>query len=67
MRSLGQNPTDDEIEEWIIKVDRDQDGQISRDDFMKIMSLKIKSSGKCCFGVLFYRRSGRNVRSICCF
>ena len=45
MRSLGQNPTDDEIEEWIINVDCDQDGQISRDDFMKIMSLKIKSSG----------------------
>ena len=47
MRSLGQNPTDDEIEEWIINVDREQDGQISRDDFMKIMSLKIKSSGLC--------------------
>ena len=45
MKSLGQNPTDDEIEEWIINVDCDQDGQISRDDFMKIMSLKIKSSG----------------------
>lgn len=57
MRSLGQNPTDDEIEEWIINVDREQDGQISRDDFMKIMSQKIKSSGNCCFYVLFCRRS----------
>lgn len=57
MRSLGQNPTDDEIEEWIINVDREQDGQISRDDFMKIMSQKIKSSGNCCFCVLFYRGS----------
>lgn len=57
MRSLGQNPTDDEIEEWIINVDCEQDGQISRDDFLKIMSLKIKSSGSCRFVYSFHRGS----------
>lgn len=57
MRSLGQNPTDDEIEEWIINVDCEQDGQISRNDFLKIMSLKIKSSGNHTSCSLFCRGS----------
>ena len=57
MRSLGQNPTDDEIEEWIINVDCEQDGQISRNDFLKIMSLKIKSSGNRTFYFSFCRGS----------
>ena len=31
MRSLGQNPTEDDIEEMLLNVDRDKDGQISYD------------------------------------
>ena len=45
MRSLGQNPTEDDIEEMLLNVDRDKDGQISYDEFMKIISQQIKASG----------------------
>ncbi|KAK8806100.1 calmodulin [Blastocystis sp. subtype 4] len=44
MRSLGQNPTEDDIEEMLLNVDRDKDGQISYDEFMKIISQQIKAS-----------------------
>ena len=47
MRSLGQNPTDDDIEEMMLNVDRDQDGQISYEDFMNLINLQIQSSGLC--------------------
>ena len=45
MRSLGQNPTDDDIEEMLLNVDRDKDGQISYEEFMKIICMQIKASG----------------------
>ena len=44
MRSLGQNPTEDDIEEMLLNVDRDKDGQISYEEFMKIISQQIKAS-----------------------
>jgi calmodulin len=50
MRSLGQNPTEDDIEEMLLNVDRDKDGQISYDEFMKIISQQIKASGNRGFG-----------------
>lgn len=46
MRSLGQNPTEDDIEEMLLNVDRDKDGQISYDEFMKIICQQIKASGE---------------------
>ena len=46
MRSLGQNPTEDDIEEMLLNVDRDKDGQISYDEFMQIISQQIKASGR---------------------
>ena len=48
MRSLGQNPTDDDIEEMLLNVDRDKDGQISYEEFMKIICMQIKASGISC-------------------
>ena len=45
MRSLGQNPTDDDIEEMLLNVNRDKDGQISHEEFMKIICMQIKASG----------------------
>ena len=50
MRSLGQNPTEDDIEEMLLNVDRDKDGQISYDEIMKIISQQIKASGNRGFG-----------------
>ena len=43
MRSLGQNPTDDDIEEMMLNVDQNHDGQISYDEFMKLISIQIKA------------------------
>ena len=45
MRSLGQNPSDDGIEEMMLSVDKNQDGQISYDEFMNLISIQIKASG----------------------
>ncbi len=45
MRSLGQNPSDDDIEEMMLSVDKNQDGQISYDEFMNLISIQIKASG----------------------
>ena len=36
-RELGENMTDDEIQEMIEEADRDGDGEISEDEFMRIM------------------------------
>ena len=44
MRSLGQNPSDDDIEEMMLSVDKNQDGQISY-EFMNLISIQIKASG----------------------
>ncbi|KAK8816179.1 calmodulin [Blastocystis sp. ATCC 50177/Nand II] len=44
MRSLGQNPSDDDIEEMMLSVDKNQDGQISYDEFMNLISIQIKAS-----------------------
>ena len=36
-KELGENMTDDEINEMIEEADRDGDGEISEDEFMRIM------------------------------
>ena len=37
VQALGENMTDDEIQEMIEEADRDGDGEISEDEFMRIM------------------------------
>ena len=44
MRSLGQNPSEDDIEEMMVTADANQDGKISYDEFMTLISNQIKSS-----------------------
>eukprot|EP00042_Codosiga_hollandica_P018725 m.55610 g.55610 ORF g.55610 m.55610 type:complete len:90 (+) comp48887_c0_seq4:541-810(+) len=36
-QELGENLTDDEIQEMIDEADRDGDGEINQDEFMRIM------------------------------
>ena len=36
-KELGENMTDDELQEMIEEADRDGDGEISEDDFIRIM------------------------------
>lgn len=45
MRSLGQNPSEDDIEELMVTADANQDGKISYDEFMTLISNQIKQSG----------------------
>lgn len=45
MRSLGQNPSEDDIEELMVTADVNQDGKISYDEFMTLISNQIKQSG----------------------
>ncbi len=40
MRSIGQNPTEDEILELIMEADLNGDGTISYDEFTKMMRKK---------------------------
>lgn len=41
MRSIGQNPTDKQIEEMIAEVDDDNNGYCEYDEFLYLMSKKI--------------------------
>jgi len=43
MRSLGQNPTDDELKEMIKEVDTDQSGTIDFEEFKQMMTKQMKS------------------------
>ncbi|KIV93842.1 hypothetical protein PV10_05027 [Exophiala mesophila] len=42
MRSLGQNPSDSELQDMINEVDADSSGSIDFDEFMKMMSTTVK-------------------------
>jgi len=44
MRSLGQKPTDSELQDMISEVDVDQSGAIDFDEFLKMMSTSVKQS-----------------------
>ena len=44
MRSLGQNPTDQELIEMIRQVDEDGNDQIDFDEFLRLMTRKIKDT-----------------------
>ena len=41
MRSLGQNPTEDELQDLINEVDADGNGEIDFPDFLTIMASKM--------------------------
>ncbi|KAL2612444.1 hypothetical protein R1flu_024136 [Riccia fluitans] len=45
MRSLGQNPTDSELQDMIQEVDVDGDGTIDFAEFLTLAALKIKDAG----------------------
>jgi calmodulin len=44
MRSLGQNPTEAELQDMISEVDADQNGTIDFPEFLNLMARKMKVS-----------------------
>lgn len=44
MRSLGQNPTEAELQDMINEVDADQNGTIDFSEFLNLMARKMKAS-----------------------
>ena len=44
MRSLGQNPTESELEDMINEVDADGDGTINFPEFLTMMARKMSES-----------------------
>lgn len=42
MRSLGQNPTEAELQDMISEVDADQNGTIDFPEFLNLMARKMK-------------------------
>ncbi|KAJ6760124.1 hypothetical protein OIU79_025067 [Salix purpurea] len=44
MRSLGQNPTEAELQDMINEVDADQNGTIDFPEFLNLMARKMKKS-----------------------
>ncbi|XP_059453089.1 calmodulin-like [Corylus avellana] len=58
MRSLGQNPTEAELQDMINEVDADQNGTIDFSEFLNLMARKMKVSSIQCQSIsycLFYR------------
>lgn len=45
MRGLGQNPSDNEIAEMILEVDKNGDGTIDFNEFLDLIGEKLKTSG----------------------
>ena len=41
-RELGENMTDEELQEMINKADLDGDGEVNEDEFMRIMTYKVR-------------------------
>ncbi|KAM7482894.1 hypothetical protein LguiB_007477 [Lonicera macranthoides] len=45
MKSLGQNPTEDEVQSMIKEVDADHSGTINFTEFLNLMAKKMKDAG----------------------
>ena len=46
-RELGENMTDEELQEMINKADLDGDGEVNEEEFMRIMVIQLSSSPRC--------------------
>ena len=44
MKNLGLNPTQDELDDIIRDIDKDMDGQIDYNEFLRLMSTKLKDA-----------------------
>ena len=44
MRSLGQNPTDQEVEDMIMEIDQDGDGEVDFGEFLILMVKQLKTA-----------------------
>ena len=44
MLKLGLNPTQDELDDIIRDIDKDMDGEIDYNEFLRLMSTKLKDS-----------------------
>ncbi len=44
MRKLGLNPTQDELDDIIRDIDKDMDGEIDYNEFLRLMSTKLKDA-----------------------
>ena len=44
MKNLGLSPTDEELQEIIADIDRDNDGTIDYKEFLRLMSTKLKDA-----------------------
>ena len=44
MKKLGLNPTAEELKDIIQDIDRDNDGQIDYNEFLRLMSTKLKDA-----------------------
>ena len=44
MKNLGLNPTQDELDDIIRDIDKDMDGEIDYNEFLRLMSTKLKDA-----------------------
>ena len=44
MRKLGLNPTQDELDDILRDIDKDMDGEIDYNEFLRLMSTKLKDA-----------------------
>ena len=54
MRSLGQNPTEAELQDMINEVDADGNGTIDFPEFLTMMARKMKDTDRCVIDRIFY-------------